>query len=171
MQRRIFTITIILLTGVLLGGFLIAGLRGGTGSKTSRQENACKNISLARYPVETQDFYAGQTAEIQIADDEQKEVKTILQEGSRKQSDFAGHYAIVGWGCGATCQKHAVIDARDGKIVRFGLESTHGVDYNLNSRLLTVNPRYASIAGEKEPERTDYYEWNEAEKQLKPACE
>jgi hypothetical protein len=42
--------------------------------------------------------------------------RTSIREGAEMGPNFAGHYTIVGWGCGAMCQSIAIVDARTGKV-------------------------------------------------------
>lgn len=40
----------------------------------------------------------------------------MLCNGASKGPDFAGHYTVVVWGCGADSFSLAVVDARNGKV-------------------------------------------------------
>jgi hypothetical protein len=71
--------------------------------------------------------------------------RTVLREGyGRGEPDFAGHYRIEMWGCGANCVAYAVADVFSGRIYfapfpRPGETDfqTYGfVDYRPDSRLL-----------------------------------
>jgi hypothetical protein len=42
--------------------------------------------------------------------------RTTLQEGAAKGANFAGHYAIVVWGCGSSCSDLAIVDTRSGDV-------------------------------------------------------
>jgi hypothetical protein len=42
--------------------------------------------------------------------------RTILRAGALKGPNFAGHYTVVGWGCGSSCVQFAVVDARNGAV-------------------------------------------------------
>lgn len=80
--------------------------------------------------------------------------RTAIRTGARQGPDFAGHYTLVGWGCGAGCQALAIVDANSGKIfdspmlrsvdninVAFdGPEGTNErlIKYRKDSRLLVV---------------------------------
>jgi hypothetical protein len=69
-----------------------------------------------------------------------REYKTVITEGYKKDSmNFAGHYCIVNWRCGAPCQQFAVIDLKDGKVYD-GLMTPLGFDFYPNSRMILVNP-------------------------------
>jgi hypothetical protein len=73
------------------------------------------------------------------------EFRTVLREGyGRGEPDFAGHYRIEMWGCGANCVAYAVADVFTGHIYFTVFPAlgetdfqTYGfVDYRPDSRLL-----------------------------------
>lgn len=71
--------------------------------------------------------------------EEAETYRTRLTEGAEAGPNFAGHYTVVSFGCGTQCQDNWVIDEKTGKIIdRF--ESIIGVQYDLNSSLLIINP-------------------------------
>jgi hypothetical protein len=43
--------------------------------------------------------------------------RTMLRDGAAKGPNFAGHYAVVGWGCGTSCLQFAVVDLKSGKVI------------------------------------------------------
>jgi len=45
-----------------------------------------------------------------------REFRTRIREGAPEGPNFAGHYTIVQWGCGAGCVSMALVDAKDGRI-------------------------------------------------------
>jgi hypothetical protein len=42
--------------------------------------------------------------------------RTMLRENAAKGVNFAGHYVVATWGCGADCVSLAIIDARTGHV-------------------------------------------------------
>jgi hypothetical protein len=83
--------------------------------------------------------------------------RTRLRDGARQGPNFAGHYALVWWGCGNECQGSLVIDLRTGKVYgpvappselpsastgrkKEMLESSRGIDFRLTSKLLIADP-------------------------------
>ena len=42
--------------------------------------------------------------------------RTRIREGAAEGPNFAGHFTIVGWGCGTSCVQWAVVDARTGAV-------------------------------------------------------
>jgi hypothetical protein len=47
---------------------------------------------------------------------EARRFRTMLREGAAAGPDFAGHYTIVGWGCGTSCLDFAIVDAANGRV-------------------------------------------------------
>lgn len=100
--------------------------------------------------------------------------RTVLRAGARKGPNFAGHYTVVGWGCGSSCIQFAVVDARNGAVFfpqDFDSISTVHVDsdgfqseangdgywglrYRLDSRLLIV---LGALDESEEREGATYY--------------
>lgn len=67
------------------------------------------------------------------------EYKTRITEAYKEDSDYAGHYTLIEWGCGTECQVNAVVNHWTGKIIGV-LEATRvGVEYNKDSRLIVAN--------------------------------
>ena len=51
--------------------------------------------------------------------------RTVLREGAAAGPNFAGHFTVVAWRCGASCTEAAIPDARTGR-VRFP-EALHSI--------------------------------------------
>lgn len=104
---------------------------------------------------------------------EARTFRTRLTEGLRGGVNFAGHYVVVGWGCGTGCISGAIVDGRTGNVfwpeqfnalgVWYGGDSyaDEPVAYKKNSRLLIIT----GVPGEKSDNAPDkpsgiyYYEW------------
>ncbi len=94
----------------------------------------------------------------------QRWFRTRLREGAERGPNFAGHYTLATWGCGAGCVSWAVIDAVTGRVFDTSNMATtqnfnvadelaqHTVQYRLDSRLLVVigeineNPKMRGIS-------------------------
>jgi hypothetical protein len=86
--------------------------------------------------------------------------RSRLSEVARQRPDFAGHYVLVLWGCGAECLMGAAIDVRSGRVTWLPgdticcwfsgpQEQAQDIDpvrYRLHSRLLVLN----GLRGERE---------------------
>ena len=62
------------------------------------------------------DVYKGKPAAPVLRTARDREFRTRIREGAAKGPNFAGHYTIADWGCGAGCVSIALIDAVDGHI-------------------------------------------------------
>ncbi len=60
--------------------------------------------------------FKGRPAPVKIEGKEARMFRTVLRDGAKNGPDFAGHYTVVVWGCGADSFSLAVIDARNGKV-------------------------------------------------------
>ena len=43
--------------------------------------------------------------------------RTVLRNGMKWGPNFAGHYAVVVWGCGTSCSSFAVVNLRTGQVI------------------------------------------------------
>lgn len=81
--------------------------------------------------------------------------------------DLAGHYLVVDWSCGTSCEMFAIIDLWSGRIWHDAeLILTRGIETRSDSRLVILNPGPASRA-EDTPSR--YYLWQSST--LEGLCE
>jgi hypothetical protein len=55
-------------------------------------------------------------ARLQVTDAESREFVTMLRESAGKSPNFAGHFVLASWGCGASCIMIAAIDRRSGQV-------------------------------------------------------
>ena len=98
----------------------------------------------------------------------QRMFRGAIREAAAQGPNFAAHYTIAEWGCGAGCMSGAVIDAATGKVYpapfrvlsmplaeREGGHEYQGAVYQLNSRLFIADgcPEEANCG-------TYYYEWS-----------
>ena len=102
----------------------------------------------------------------------QRRFRTMIREGAAKGPNFAGHYTIADWGCGAGCVSIAVVDAKDGTVcdgpfqvlswAMFKYEGQYSsntpefvpLDFHIDSRLLI-----ARGCPEEEKCASYFYEW------------
>jgi hypothetical protein len=100
---------------------------------------------FADYPVN--EAYIGKTAPLILARDDMM-FKTRLRWAVKNQKpNFAGHYILTTWGCGAQCIAGAVIDAKTGKVHWWNFsiccwwgfdndENFKPIEFRLNSKLI-----------------------------------
>jgi hypothetical protein len=62
--------------------------------------------------------FRGKPAAPVLTTGQDREFRTRIREGAAAGPNFAGHYTIADWGCGAGCVSLAVVDAADGKVYR-----------------------------------------------------
>ena len=63
-----------------------------------------------------------------------------LVEGAKRGPNFAGHYTVVTWACGAECQQIAVVDARTGIVAFADFMARLGAQFRVDSSLFVANP-------------------------------
>ncbi len=129
----------------------IVGSQGASYGLAGSKLRAQKQGAVPRYedfPVTK--IYKGKPAPPVLSSTEARTFRTRLKEGAAKGPNFAGHYTIVGWGCGSSCQQLAVIDAQTGKVyfsktlpnavyaMLPDTEEEPGLKYRLNSKLLVL---------------------------------
>jgi hypothetical protein len=51
-----------------------------------------------------------------LATRDERAFRSMIREGTADGPNFAGHFTIADWGCGAGCMDWAVIDARTGRV-------------------------------------------------------
>ena len=90
-----------------------------------------------------------------------QEFETRISEEVSNGPNFAGHYVYAEWGCGSNCGVGAIVDSDTGEIVEFGIMNSHGADFELESKLLVINPpekmEYLEGGGLLEGEVTRYF--------------
>jgi hypothetical protein len=88
----------------------------------------------------------GRPAEVRLEDPKSRRFATMLREGAAHKQNFAGHYTLTSWGCGASCIMTAVIDSKTGEVAWlpftvccWSLTVTEPLEYRLDSRLLIIH--------------------------------
>lgn len=85
--------------------------------------------------------YQGRLADVDLASSPRaRTFRTRLREGVAGGPNFAGHFALVEWGCGSGCQAGAIVDVRTGRVYDLPEATGFGTSYRLDSRLLVLNP-------------------------------
>ena len=83
---------------------------------------------------------------------------------------FAGQYAVASWGCGTSCQFHAIIDVKSGAVYMTDLQTALGVEYRIDSRLFIKNrpelARQWCMEGAALEPTSWYYEWTGSQLRL-----
>ena len=91
--------------------------------------------------------------------------RTMLRSTVRSGQRFAGHYAILNWGCGSECSRIGIVDLRTGKtyVSPFGI-GVINLQARPNSRLMIANsPKWIQATyGDAPPDyiSSQYYVWD-----------
>jgi hypothetical protein len=114
----------------------------------------------------TNSLYKGKLAKPNFLTDKYaKRFITRIKDGCENSGvNFAGHYTIVEWGCGAACAEMVIVDRINGEIIYskipFDTADGHcGVEYKIDSRMLIINTEAFSEWWEYEAgyKRYDYW--------------
>ncbi len=70
--------------------------------------------TFSDYAAKTQKI--AHPASVVLAGREARRFRSALRDAAKAGPNFAGHYTIAGWGCGAGCLDWGVVDARTGKV-------------------------------------------------------
>jgi hypothetical protein len=88
--------------------------------------------------------------------------RTRMAAAARKPANFAGHYVLASWGCGATCVAGAVVDKRNGAIFSLPFSiccatpksaSFRPIEFRPTSRLVV----FAGLRNEQPPMGAHFY--------------
>jgi hypothetical protein len=90
---------------VVLVGFLAA---------SGLQAQAKRQPQFEQYPAPT--TFKGKPVRAKIVGRRAKLFRTVITDGASQGPNFAGYYTVVMWGCGASCQMLAIVDARTGTV-------------------------------------------------------
>jgi hypothetical protein len=92
--------------------------------------------------------YKGPNAKL-VLSGEDRTFRTRLQQAAKQKPNFAGHYIVAAWGCGAGCVMGAAIDAKTGKVHRWDFticcwpadvdDKFKPIEYRLDSRLIVFS--------------------------------
>ena len=69
--------------------------------------------------------YQGRSVAPVLKDPDSRHYATRLRSAAHRQPNFAGHYVLTAWGCGASCVMAAAVDAKKSR--RFRLRSRTGL--------------------------------------------
>jgi hypothetical protein len=62
------------------------------------------------------DLFNGKPSKVRIISSRDRKFATRLHALSGQRPNFAGHYTLASWGCGASCIQTVAIDAKTGKV-------------------------------------------------------
>ncbi len=83
---------------------------------------------------------------VQLTSARSKQYASVLRAAAKQKPDFAGHYILASWGCGASCIMAAAIDAKNGAVswlpftvCCWDIQVTEPLEFRPDSRLLIVH--------------------------------
>ncbi|HST51462.1 MAG TPA: hypothetical protein VLJ61_05570 [Pyrinomonadaceae bacterium] len=127
--------------------------------------------SIPRFESYPAPVYKGRVAPVRINTSLARTFRTRLHEGSKEGVNFAGHYTVVEWGCGAGCLDVAVVDAKTGAVYfpkelsgfgvwYWGTDDYDALQFKPDSRLIVLSGSPVSESSKAEPQYgLFYYEW------------
>ena len=135
---------------VMLGSWLVL-LQSGAGP------------AFKDYPVG--EVFRGTPAEPVLSTRRARDFRTQLRNETKSGANFAGHYTLARWGCGAGCVTVAVVDALSGRVwfAPFTVEDgwkdghvicDHSTDFRVDSELFVASGKVNGRFG------THYFRWH-----------
>lgn len=108
--------------------------------------------------------YEGPSAPLRPVTKDDREFATRLLEGMKQPVNFAGHYILATWGCGAECLGGAVIDARTGAIAWLPYSiccwgKGQPFYFRKDSRLIV----FSGVLNEQSPKGAHFFEFRNGE--------
>jgi hypothetical protein len=112
------------------------------------------------------DKYKGQLASPILRTRMQRTFHTVIRDAAQSGPNFAGHFTLAEWGCGAGCVSMAIVDAKTGtaydgpfNLLGYDLSNVYEggeeqLEFRIDSRLVIAR----GCPGEKDC-GTYYYEW------------
>tara|TARA_R110002073_G_scaffold15953_3_gene62154 strand:- start:21814 stop:22524 length:711 start_codon:yes stop_codon:yes gene_type:complete len=83
--------------------------------------------------------YSGKLADPDFkSNPEAKMFVTRITEGCKQGINFAGHYTLIYWGCGTSCQYGVVVNRKTGEIFD-GYQSSLGSEFKKESKRIIIN--------------------------------
>lgn len=129
-----------------------------------RAPTKCRPYSFDEFKTKG-DVFSGTPALVDFSTyDVPAENKQTLIDGARLGPNFAGRYTAVTDGCGAGC--HVILDAKTGRIIIYGVNSSYGIEFKKESALMIINPKAripsTLTADEKSGLATEYWKFENA---------
>lgn len=62
------------------------------------------------------DHWTGPNANVKLVRPDERMFRTQLTKAAQEPPNLAGHYRIVGWGCGSLCAAGAIVDLKTGDV-------------------------------------------------------
>lgn len=89
--------------------------------------------------------YHGKSARVRLVTKEDHDFRTRLTALSGQKPNFAGHYTLASWGCGASCVMTVAVDVRTGNVTWlpftvccWDIDVDEPIQFKPNSRLVMI---------------------------------
>jgi hypothetical protein len=89
--------------------------------------------------------YSGKLAAPLLKTATERRFRTTIREGAAKGPNFAGHYTIADWGCGAGCVSIAVVDAKDGRVFQGPFRVLSWAMFRYEGRYASNTPEFVPL--------------------------
>jgi hypothetical protein len=149
MNKKISTpiaIGIILVLAVVVGGFIwwqyqeMVKEENKSLLKTqnlNRKIENCSNFKFEDYPIK--EIYKGEIAKVDFRNNPQNNTAwKAIENGASEGPNFAGHFVVISWNCGYSCQNSAIVNNETGKIIKSDIITTNGLSYKIDSSLFII---------------------------------
>src|SRR5579859_4651762 len=110
-----------LIASTFVGLALVVGPPGHAVAGSPATEECLIHLSDVRSPLLFSEFPARESARsasarLRIDSRDARLYRTRLRDALAQGPNFAGHYVIAAWGCGASCTMFGIIDAKTGTV-------------------------------------------------------
>ncbi len=124
---------------------LLTGLCHAQANEAYFDASTIRAADLPKNPPTFSDYsvpvFVGELAEPDVKSHPRSRLfRSKIREGAKRGPNFAGHYTIVGWGCGSSCGSLAIVDAATGQV--FHPKNLDAID--------NINVDYDALAGVEE---------------------
>jgi len=109
-------------------------------------------------------MYTGKLAEPDFTNNPKAlRFKTRIKETCKKGINFAGHYTIVSYGCGTSCESYKIVDRINGKIINlptFGASAS--IEFQKDSKMVIHNVGWinANLIREAIHAEVKHFQWD-----------
>lgn len=138
----------------------------------TQAKNATCHPTFSEYPVTN--IFTGKRIPPNINQTHQVHLfRTVIREGAEGQSNFAGHYRVIEWGCGSPCHAFAIVDQETGDVYIVPVVAGLEAQYKVDSSLFIIDPAESieeyyrgDIPNSGSMFLTYYFVWNSHDERL-----
>lgn len=140
---------------------------------------SCHPRSFADYPAGSGNVQHPVAAQPLLTSKKAQQFRTAIRREFSEPANFAGHYRVAIWGCGADCRDFAILDKETGSVYDMPGESEvvgimgnndERIDFRAGSKLFIISGCFnESESCLNKPEKL-FYEWTGKTLQLIGRC-